>query len=711
MELKKERIDMHYLKRVGLSFLSLLFFITVGSTQIIEGIKEVEQKYDQWCWAASSWVIIEHYGGDINGGDLRQCDCAEYARDHSEFHDFGPVHCCDTLDPSWKCNYWNYNYGPDEGSIKMILIDTAGIQNHGIDKVMTEAQCKEEFSNGRPFVIRIDSPGHFVVGYGLDKGNLYFSDPWYGEGLCVEKYGTTLHGSRRWTHTNVITTNPPPKCASPKKPIVADITEKTAKILWEKNEVAESYDVQYKLTKETNWSDTLNTKEDFIDLKNLKEAQLYEVRLRSRCPTQEVTVSTWSKNPTQFNTKGCDCPLNVSHGHVTENSAVISWEKSPQATRYMVNYKTASASQWDDLYTKETSVTLSNLSKGTKIQYKVQSLCEKVSGLSKWTDVKEFVTEGLEYQGSSGGPGAFISSVEIDGMKNEHGAGDYTDLTGSGFSFILKPGSNCKYKINSGGSGSCYFMAWIDFNRDAEFSNGERICSYGMHNVASGNFSVPNISGVTRMRVSAKSNSQQSGPYDNFSSGEVEDYKIVIGDVIAPVPKNLKVVFAHKDQMKVSWGIVQQASSYDLRFKKKSASDWTNVSSSTAERIISTSFTPKVEYEIQVKSLCAGSQSDYCPPVTFVPDTITTGIVPTNQLSNLYLKVVIPGNRTLLFNSLPQKGLARKIELINVAGRKLKSVHVDKQKVELRLDNLSRGLYFIKLYDANFVTVKKINLY
>lgn len=51
--------------------------------------------------------------------------------------------------------------------------------------------------------------GHFVVGHGKSENNIYYMDPWFGEGLHISTYSWLRNdGNHTWTHTNKITTNP-----------------------------------------------------------------------------------------------------------------------------------------------------------------------------------------------------------------------------------------------------------------------------------------------------------------------------------------------------------------------------------------------------------------------------------------------------------------------------------------------------------------------
>ncbi|MDD1622742.1 MAG: hypothetical protein LUQ11_14795 [Methylococcaceae bacterium] len=180
----------------------LIFLMPVFSYAEILDTPVTPQEQDQWCWAGVSDSVLKYYGNK----NIKQCQIAEYTRTHATFHNFGTQNCC--ANPGGACNYWNYNYG-EAGSIQDILKDlgTTPITNDGVEKMLTEQEVADNIAQNRPFIIRVCCGGHFIVGRGLENGNLYYMDPWPGEGLGFGPYGSDVNG-RTWTHTNVMTVSP-----------------------------------------------------------------------------------------------------------------------------------------------------------------------------------------------------------------------------------------------------------------------------------------------------------------------------------------------------------------------------------------------------------------------------------------------------------------------------------------------------------------------
>lgn len=180
-------------------FLLLLLFSFLSFQAQVLPVHLVTQEQNQWCWAGVSACVLDYYCHTTS-----QCEIADYARTVETFPDvfLGNADCC--LSPS-TCNYWNYNWGGN-GSIQDILIHFANIANTGVGGVLSEAEIQMEIQNNRLFVIRwgwTSGGGHFIVGHGLIGNNLYYMNPWYGEGLLIGNYSWMCSGSgHNWTHTN-----------------------------------------------------------------------------------------------------------------------------------------------------------------------------------------------------------------------------------------------------------------------------------------------------------------------------------------------------------------------------------------------------------------------------------------------------------------------------------------------------------------------------
>jgi hypothetical protein len=192
------------MKKFLLVYFSLLISVSSITKAQVLNVPQVIQEQTQWCWAGCSKCILDYYGNQN-----AQCTIAEYARTVITWTSFGTMDCC--VDPSQGCNYWNYLWG-SLGSIQDILIHFDSIQSYGINSTISQSQITTEISAGRPFVVRwgwASGGGHFVVGHGISGNDIYYMNPWFGEGLHVSTYNWLVTDSNHtWTHTEVLTTSP-----------------------------------------------------------------------------------------------------------------------------------------------------------------------------------------------------------------------------------------------------------------------------------------------------------------------------------------------------------------------------------------------------------------------------------------------------------------------------------------------------------------------
>jgi hypothetical protein len=188
--------------------LIVFIFVTVGvRSQTVLPVPTVIQSQTEWCWSACSNCILSYYGISTT-----QCQIAEYTRNVATWHNYGSMNCCTTATAG--CNYWNYNWGYP-GSIEDILMNFGSISVSNLSNTISATTVNTEIAAGRPFIIRwgwTSGGGHFIVGKGYASSgqNVYYMNPWPGEGAKVAAYSWMVNdGVHSWTHTQKLLTNPP----------------------------------------------------------------------------------------------------------------------------------------------------------------------------------------------------------------------------------------------------------------------------------------------------------------------------------------------------------------------------------------------------------------------------------------------------------------------------------------------------------------------
>ncbi|WP_109097337.1 choice-of-anchor L domain-containing protein [Aquimarina sp. AU58] len=156
---------------------------------------------------------------------------------------------------------------------------------------------------------------------------------------------------------------------------VSTITDTTAEISW--NLVTDAtYDLRYRKTGDTNWTEVSVTSPTY-QLTGLDPATEYEVQIQSKCPDNSTSGYTSSET---FITLAPVCnatvptEVSVPLANVTTTTALVSWTTVPNAT-YMVQYKEQNATNWIDLPTTTTPVTLTGLTLGTTYLVRISSVC------------------------------------------------------------------------------------------------------------------------------------------------------------------------------------------------------------------------------------------------------------------------------------------------------------------------------------------------
>ncbi len=189
--------------KLAFSLFLLSTFALLVSTlpaAVVLDVPEKTQTYNQWCWAGVSQAIFEYYGTFLT---------------QTEIADFGTN----------GYNTWNYLYGSDSEDpyyrqgINLIL-DNWGLASTYGAYYMTQTEVYDRIDAGQPFVIRWgwdSGGGHFLAGHGYDGDDLYYMDPWFGEGYHIELYDWVVDGANHeWTHSLELTTaSPPPPTSTP----------------------------------------------------------------------------------------------------------------------------------------------------------------------------------------------------------------------------------------------------------------------------------------------------------------------------------------------------------------------------------------------------------------------------------------------------------------------------------------------------------------
>ncbi len=193
-------------KTIILIFCMLLTFLEAPYAQRLLKYRRVQQKQDQWCWAAcSQWILAYHnifpdgYKDDFKAQER----IAKYGWVDGRPH-----------------NMWNWIYTSSENGrnvngnvgngrgINWILphFGVPVINKQGCHYTFSESHYKKSIEEGHPFVVRwqwSNGGGHFVVAMAyLEGGVTWIMNPWKDDGIQIHDYDWVKRAGRHtWDYT------------------------------------------------------------------------------------------------------------------------------------------------------------------------------------------------------------------------------------------------------------------------------------------------------------------------------------------------------------------------------------------------------------------------------------------------------------------------------------------------------------------------------
>lgn len=186
------RLEQIAMKRLLFGFLAtVLVAISAPAGASISKSLSVPMRYqerDNWCWVASSQMIIRYYGKFFD----EQCEVVENYRFRRP--DWGTTNCC--LSPDEGCNGWG---APGAELTSM------GISIGHPASPLSFAQVKTQINADHPFAAW--NAGHWMTALGYSEGvfqMILVNDPWPSEGQKWLLYSSYAAG---WADT--VTTSAP----------------------------------------------------------------------------------------------------------------------------------------------------------------------------------------------------------------------------------------------------------------------------------------------------------------------------------------------------------------------------------------------------------------------------------------------------------------------------------------------------------------------
>lgn len=182
----------HYLPK----FIAITAVVVLAATSSCFGtvlnVPQYNQEQDQWCWDASSQMILAYYSHACT-----QTEIANWAVGGQNVPNylFNPPSSC----PYKPCTEVLSHFGSisSSGSASYISLSTLG----------------NEMANSRPVMIGVSwdgGGGHAIILRGTDGEYVYVNDPWPSNGQSVQTYNGVRRylGQGTWSQTLQLTSSP-----------------------------------------------------------------------------------------------------------------------------------------------------------------------------------------------------------------------------------------------------------------------------------------------------------------------------------------------------------------------------------------------------------------------------------------------------------------------------------------------------------------------
>lgn len=153
-----------------------------------------------------------------------------------------------------------------------------------------------------------------------------------------------------------------------------------------------NFEVAYKVSTDSVWSDSVTVSTPSYSLTGLTAATAYDWRVRKVCDVNDYSDWVTGTFTTLNEVVTCPMPANFAVVIIDSTSVNLSWnQEAGTATEWTLNYKRADESAWTAVTVTANPYTLSGLTPQTAYQAKIRANCSADSQ-SDFTDIITFTT-------------------------------------------------------------------------------------------------------------------------------------------------------------------------------------------------------------------------------------------------------------------------------------------------------------------------------
>ena len=167
------------------------------------------------------------------------------------------------------------------------------------------------------------------------------------------------------------------------------INSSGASLSWLPVQGALSYNLRYKIATAAAWTNTSSVASNYT-LASLSPSSNYEFQLQTNC---SGAISSDFTSSFTFSTTAAPCiiPTTLASNAITSSGAILSWSSIPGAASYLVNYRISSIAAWTSMPSNTNSINLSGLTAASNYEFQVQSVCSSINS-SSFSTISTFTT-------------------------------------------------------------------------------------------------------------------------------------------------------------------------------------------------------------------------------------------------------------------------------------------------------------------------------
>lgn len=397
----------------------------------------------------------------------------------------------------------------------------------------------------------------------------------------------------------------------------------------------------------------------------------------------------------------CNTPSGISASGESTSGATISWSAVSGALSYNVDYKLSSASTYTTVNTSSTSRTLSGLSPSSTYNYRVQTVCS--SGTSSYSSVGSFSTLAEVCNTPTG---LSVSSITSNSASISFNA------VSNAISY------NLDYKLSSSAT-------WSSANVSStvqSFTGLSASTSYDLRVqtvCASGTSAYSSVISFTTSGVSACSDTYESN--NSRTAAKViplfTDIQAVIG---TSTDKDWFKFTNTSSQRNVKVTLSNLAYDYDLQLYRGSSRVATSQNGgTTSESIIYNNTRSATTYYAYVYGYNGAYSSSSCYTLRAeISSSSFARLAGETEVSDEMLSQDIvsvfpnPSSGSFTIRLQPEADVNQPIEIYNHLGQLVERIEVgfskDHPAVEVTLNDIADGVYFVRIFDGTEYHHKRI---